>query len=141
LTDADFEVYFDLRWRVLRAPWGHPRESARDEFEDHAEHAAVRNGDGTIVGVARAHLIDVDEAQVRFMAVEESHRQQGVGSALLAYLEQAVRGRGAKRIVLNSREGVVRFYEKLGYRVVGEGPILFEKLRHKRMAKDLSAGD
>lgn len=27
-SPSDWDIYFDLRWRILRAPWGQPRAGA-----------------------------------------------------------------------------------------------------------------
>jgi len=138
-SPGDFAAYFELRWRVLRAPWGEPPGAAFDELEDEADHAIVRNEEGRIVGVGRLHAVDDASAQVRFMGVDERYRSQGVGRALLVYLEHAAMRRGLRRIVLNARSNVVGFYEKLGYRVVGDGPTFFHAVKHLRMEKDLSS--
>ena len=29
-----WDAYFDLRWRILREPWGQARESERDSLDD-----------------------------------------------------------------------------------------------------------
>ena len=33
-TTQEWESYFDLRWRVLREPWGQARGSERDDLGD-----------------------------------------------------------------------------------------------------------
>ena len=38
ISGADWIKYFDLRWRVLRAPWDQPRGSERDDREDTSIH-------------------------------------------------------------------------------------------------------
>ncbi|MCA9258906.1 MAG: GNAT family N-acetyltransferase [Planctomycetales bacterium] len=110
---------------------------ARDDLEDQAEHAVVKNGDGHVVGVGRVHLLSPDVAQIRFMGVEEGYRERGVGRALIEFLEVSARGLGAKTLVLNARSTVVGFYEKLGFRVVGEGPVFFQSVHHLKMEKAL----
>ena len=137
VTEQDFEAYFDLRWRILRAPWSQPRGSERDEYEPRAEHLYARDADGRVVGVGRLHRIDSTTAQIRFMAVEENMRRSGIGSAILNRLEQLAADRGVHRIVVNARDDVVGFYLGRGYVDAGDGPVLFGAIKHRAMKKSL----
>src|ERR1700722_14599406 len=110
-TEEEFQLYYDLRWRILREPWTQARESAKDEHEQDAFHIAAWEGDG-LVGVGRLHFNSRDESQVRYMAVEEPHAGRGIGSLILEALEAEARRRGAKRIVLNARENAISFYRR-----------------------------
>jgi GNAT superfamily N-acetyltransferase len=134
-TEAQWASYYDLRWRVLRAPWGQPPASALDELEDVAEHAMVCDDQGQAIAVGRLHCNSAEEAQIRSMAVAPAHRGRGLGRLIVQYLEQAARKRGVKTIVLNAREGAVGFYAKLEYEAVGPGPTLFGVIPHVKMQK------
>ncbi len=137
-TPAQFDEYFDLRWRVLRAPWNQPRGSERDEFDAAADHVTARDPAGRLVGIGRLHMGDGGEARIRYMATEADCRGRGVGRAVLKRLEQRAAAHGASRIVLNAREPAAGFYARAGYRVAGPGPTLFGEIRHLRMEKRLS---
>ncbi|RMD71841.1 MAG: GNAT family N-acetyltransferase [Gammaproteobacteria bacterium] len=132
-----FQRYFDLRWRILRKPWGQPPGSERDRHEKEAIHVMACDAEGTPIGIGRLHLLSDNKAQIRFMAVEERFRRQGIGSAILAELERRARALGIKRIVLNARASEKGFYERQGYRCIGRGPTLFGAIRHHKMVKDL----
>ena len=135
-SDRDFELYYDLRWRVLRERWTQVRESGRDEHEHDAYHLTA--WDGTkLVGTGRLHFNSDEEAQVRCMAVEESHARQGIGSKILKALEDRARARGAKRVVLNARESALPFYRKHRYELVDQSGTLFDSIVHWRMKKNL----
>lgn len=137
-TQSEFQDYYDLRWRILRAPWQQPRGSECDHHEDDAVHAMAINEEGNIVGVARLHQINNSTAQIRYMAVDEDWQAQGVGSALLHYLEEHARKRGIELIKLNARESHVGFYTKRGYRITGPGHVLFDEIKHQRLEKRLT---
>jgi ribosomal protein S18 acetylase RimI-like enzyme len=79
-----------------------------------------------------------DEAQVRFIAVDENARGRGYGSHILEGLEAEATRRGAQKLVLNARDNVTEFYAKHDYEVVGEAETLFGVIRHVRMEKILS---
>ena len=51
-TPKEFEEYYDLRWRILRAPWQQPRGSEKDDWEHLADHVSARDPGGRLLGVA-----------------------------------------------------------------------------------------
>ena len=134
--EKDMEQYFELRWRVLRKPWNQPRGSEIDEMDDRAIHLAAYDGD-RIVAVARLHFNSEEEAQIRYMAVDERYRNRGMGSEMLKELERVAREKGAKYIVLEARENAVNFYLKNGYVIVKKSFLLFDSIQHYRMMKRL----
>lgn len=136
-TKDEFARYYDLRWRILRAPWNQPKGSEQDELEGEAIHIVVIDKD-KIVGCGRAHFNTEDEAQIRYMAVENHWQGKGIGKLILDELEKRVLGKGAKKIILHARENVVRFYQKSGYKVVRQSHTLFNEIKHFLMEKELS---
>ncbi|MEX2163740.1 MAG: GNAT family N-acetyltransferase [Sulfuricaulis sp.] len=136
-TPEQWGEYFDLRWRILRAPWDQPRGSEKDEFDEIADHVTVRDQEGRLLGVGRLHMNNKKEAQIRYMATEEDCRGLGIGRVIIKKLEELARARGVERIVLNARDNVVGFYLRFGYTVTGPGPTLFGKVKHSKMEKRL----
>lgn len=133
-TGQEFFDYYDLRWRILRAPWNQPKGSEQDELEGRAIHIiAVENN--KIVGCGRAHFNSDEEAQIRYMAVENEWRGKGVGKLILDELEKRVVEKGAKKIILHARENVVKFYEGNGYKLVKQSHTLFGVIPHYLMEK------
>jgi predicted GNAT family N-acyltransferase len=136
-SDDEWNSYYDLRWRVLRAPWGQPPGGDPDEGSQKTVHAMIAGDGGRAIAVGRLLFKSAAEAQVRSMATEEAARGRGLGRRVMEYLEQAARAEGVTTIFLNAREDVVPFYAKLGYEVTGDGPTLFDCIRHKAMRKQL----
>jgi ribosomal protein S18 acetylase RimI-like enzyme len=141
-SPKDFELYYDLRWRILRKPWNQPKGSEKDELEDKSIHVMVCNEDRTClparqvpIGVGRAHFNSDEEAQIRYMAVEEEWQRKGIGKMILSYLEEKVKEKGARNIVLNARDIAIKFYERNGYQIVKEAHTLFDVIPHYRMMK------
>lgn len=137
-TAADWESYYNLRWRVLRAHWGQERGSERDPQDSDAFHQMICHPDGKALAAGRLHLNSASEAQVRYMAVDEQFQGKKLGSAILQALETEAFRLQATKIVLNSRDAAVPFYEKHGYRRVAEAPSLFGTIRHLRMEKKIT---
>ena len=136
-TAHEWDRYFDLRWRVLRAPWQQPRGSERDDRETDGSHLALWDHTATPVAVGRIHLNSPAEAQVRYMAVEPGTEGSGLGSRILLALEARARELGARTVVLNSRDRATRFYERHGYAAIGPSETMFGEVKHVRMRKEL----
>ena len=127
---------------MLRAPWGQPPGSERDELEASAWHRLAALADGSVIACGRLHRDPAapDTGVLRYMAVDPAWRGRGVGSALLAALEAAARQAGLSRLRLAAREAAVPFYRRHGYRPLGPGHTLFGEVRHVRMQKSLTGG-
>jgi len=136
-TPAEWKNYFDLRWRVLRAPWNQPRGSEKDERESESVHFMIVGVDSAALAIGRLHFNTPAEAQVRFMAVDPRARGRGLGSVVLRECERRARAAGAASIVLNARDDVQGFYLRHGFVVVGPGETLFSAIKHVRMRKEL----
>ncbi len=136
-TPDEFEKYYDLRWRILRKPWDQPRGSEKDDKEGTAIHVMVCEKDRIPVGAGRSHFNSADEAQIRFMAVEENMQGRGIGAMLLKELERRSKEKGAKYIILNARDTAIKFYEKYGYEITKQSYTLFESVPHFEMRKEL----
>lgn len=114
----------DLRHAVLRQ--GLPREAAvfeGDQGPDAMHWAAIDESD-RVVGCATLHpsAWEGEPAwQLRGMAVAKGVRSQGVGGRLVAALLEWVGSQTPGRVVwANARVPAVRFYQRLGWRVVSE---------------------
>ena len=134
---AEWDDYFDLRWRVLRAPWQQPRGSEKDDLEAESQHLMIAGEDSRPLAIGRLHFNTPAEAQVRFMAVDPSAQGRGLGGKILQECERRARAAGAKSIVLNARDDAERFYLKHGFEVVGPAPTIFDAVKHVRMRKVL----
>jgi predicted N-acetyltransferase YhbS len=131
-TDPRYTAELDLRYRVLRAPLGLGREDVGFPREEEALHL-VAVVDGAVVGCA---LFDVVTGRVRAMAVDPSVQRSGIGSRLVARLEEEVSRRGIRLVRLHARAQVVRFYVRIGYEAEGE-PFTEVGIPHRAMTKAL----
>ncbi|MDH3527295.1 MAG: GNAT family N-acetyltransferase [Gammaproteobacteria bacterium] len=132
---AEFEQYYDLRWKILRAPWNQPRGSEQDTLDATSIHVMVIADNKVALGVGRLHFNTISEAQIRFMAVDVGHQRRGIGTLILKALETRGAELGATRIVLDARETALGFYCKLGYSTTGPGPMLYDRIAHVKMSK------
>tara|TARA_B110000467_G_scaffold16777_1_gene14742 strand:- start:190 stop:633 length:444 start_codon:yes stop_codon:yes gene_type:complete len=136
-TIQEFKFYFQLRWEILRKPWGQPKGSERDESDSTAIHRMILDRDGHIIGVGMLLLNSFKEAQIRFMAVSEDSQGMKVGTLLMQSLESIACERKSSFIILQSREKSVKFYEKNGFKVIKKSYLLFGEIQHFLMHKNL----
>lgn len=140
-TDAEFEIYYDLRWQLLCKPWNQPEGSEKDEYDTHGIHRMVVDEQGKPIAIGRLHVTSMEEGQIRHMAVAPAHQGHGLGTLVMMALEEEARQQGIKRLILNSREKSVDFYTKFGFRITGDAPTLFGNVEHQQMQKNLSESD
>ena len=135
-SPEEFNHYYQLRHRILRAPWGEPEGSEIDDMENRCFHIMVMDNDRT-VGVGRLQYNSSDEAQIRYMAVEKEYERNGIGRMIVDALEQEAESNGIRTVVLDARKPAVGFYQKLGYGTEGKSYVLFDEIQHYRMVKHL----
>lgn len=138
-TPTEWAAYYELRYTVLRQPWGQQvgSERADDDTASTTQHAAAFAADGQLVGVGRLHPSGPGQGQLRYMAVAAGHQSQGTGGKVLHYLEAAALAAGLHEIVLHARETAVPFYQRHGYSVVAPSHTLFGVVPHFLMRKNL----
>ena len=137
-TEDEFKAYFNLRWQLLRKPWHQTKGSEQDDIEDQCYHLIAIDKKHLVIGVARLQFNTNNEAQIRYMAVDASHQNQGIGRALIERLEAHVISLGHNVITLDARDTAMGFYTRLGYSTEAKSYLLFDEIQHYLMQKDLS---
>ena len=135
-SQKEYETMYDLRWRILREPWNQPPGSEKDEMEDQSYHFIIVL-DNKIVATARLHKNSESEGQIRYLAVEEEYRKQGIASKLLYYIEGFAIKLGLSSLILNARQTAQPLFERIGYKVLREGHLLFGEIPHFVMWKKI----
>lgn len=119
-TREDFKQYYDLRYRVLREPWGQPRGTEKDDYEPISQHfMAVESENGEILGVVKMFEKEPGVAWVSHLAVAGRHQNKGIGRLLMDHVENLAREQGYKTIGCMSRLNTTKYFEKMGYKVAG----------------------
>jgi ribosomal-protein-alanine N-acetyltransferase len=97
-----------------------PRRVMRS-LKDGATNVVVARQAGNLGGFAIMKYAD-DEAHLLLLAVRPTQRRQGLGSALLAWLETTVQVAGLASVTLEARadnQVACAFYAARGYTVIG----------------------
>lgn len=97
----------------------------------------------TEVGLVQARRRPPADCLVFSMWVAPDARRTGVGKALIDAIAEWARGWGGQRIVLwvfGANEGALRFYERLGFKLLPEGPDAESGQAFGALAMELALG-
>lgn len=94
----------------------------REEFDTQDGQAVHLTAfiDGKPAGCLRYFTADGKEYHIGRVAVLPEYRKEKLGSRLLAAAEAQICARGAEKIVLSAQCRVASFYEKNGYKPLGD---------------------
>ena len=139
-SSEEFRKYYNLRYEILRKPWGQPIGSERDEKEETSIHRMIIDEKtGKVLAVGRLQFNSIDEAQIRYMAVLDDFQGQGLGSQIISTMEDVAQRNGNKWMILSARENALQFYNNNGYVIVKKTHLLFNKIQHWLMRKELAS--
>ena len=136
LNSKEFKEYDLFRWKILRKPIGKEIDSLKDQYEESSFHL-IGIKDKIIIGCGRLHFNNKDEAQIRYMAVEERYQGKGIGKKILELLEKNAKKNNAKKIILNARDHVLSFYKSSNYTAIGKYDGSDTSIPHTRMVKKI----
>jgi ribosomal protein S18 acetylase RimI-like enzyme len=120
-SESDEAAVIDL-WREVspNAPaWNDPALDIRRKLAVQRQLFLVAASDTEILGTVMGGY-DGHRGWAYYVVVSPKHRRKGTGTALMAALEQRLAQLGCPKVnlqVRKSHEGVVAFYQKLGYTV------------------------
>jgi ribosomal protein S18 acetylase RimI-like enzyme len=78
-------------------------------------------GDDVVAGIVLAIALEPDVVELKAVAVEPGHQEQGIGKRMLADVLAELRLRGCKRVVVgtaNAAIGQLAYYQKAGFRLL-----------------------
>ena len=134
--NQEWEKYLLFRWEMLRKPLGMSKDSLSDSVEEESFHLMGISKEGRVIASGRVHFNSKNEAQIRYMAVDENFKRKGVGTEIVKELENYAISKGIVNMILNARENAISFYLSLGYEEVG--PYQSDTgIPHKTMKKSL----
>ena len=103
-------------------------------MDEDSIHVMAIKGD-KVIGCGRGHFNSEEQAQIRYMAVDEDFQGHGIGLRILKALDEELTENEAKEIILKARENAVSLYEKQEYEIYKKGDILFGEIKHYWMRK------
>jgi predicted GNAT family N-acyltransferase len=136
-TTEDRDAAFALRRAVFEQEQHIPRPLDRDAHDFNADHVVAFDGEGRCVGTGRIVRLDSRTCQLGRQATAPSHRNQGVGAAVLDQLERMARLRGVAELAVHAQLPAESFYEHRGF--VREGSVFEDQgVPHVLMRKRLT---
>jgi ribosomal protein S18 acetylase RimI-like enzyme len=115
----EYKQMVDLRQQVLRKPLG--LEFTKEELDQEKNDVLIAAyEDDRMLGCCILTEVEPDKVRLRQMAVISGLQGKGIGRVLMQFAENIARDRGYKKLTMHARKAVIGFYEKLGYKVVGE---------------------
>jgi GNAT superfamily N-acetyltransferase len=132
---GEYTQMINLRHLLLRKPLG----LSFDEDELEREKNDILIGcfeDDRLEGCCLLTEVSPKTLRLRQMAVVSGLQGKGIGKVLMQFAENIARDRGYKKIMMHARETAIGFYEKIGYKKLGDE---FEEVSipHYVMEKDL----
>lgn len=131
----DYQKMIDMRLAVLRKPLG----------LDFSEEELAREKDDILIGCFEDDKLEgcclltkvaPQTVKLRQMAVTSGLQGKGIGRVLLNFAENVARDKGFTKMTMHARKNALGFYEKLGYKVVGD-EFIEVTLPHFAMEKEL----
>jgi predicted GNAT family N-acyltransferase len=115
---VEYEKMVTLRNDVLRKPLG--LSFAPDELAKEKEDILIGAFDEDVI-LACCLLTKIDNKSLRLrqMAVQNNMQGKGIGASMMNFAETVARDKGYKKLMMHARKNALGFYEKLGYKVMG----------------------
>ena len=114
----EYEQMIRLRHQILRQPLG--LNFSDEELEMEKDNILIASfEDDEMLGCCMLKPVDSQTLQLRQMAVPDKLQGKGVGASIISFAENLARDKGYSRIMMHARDTAIGFYEKFGYKTVG----------------------
>lgn len=138
-TDTSSTVYKDalsIRKKVFIEEQEVDESLEIDDLEEKTLHIVGYLSDSPTC-TARLYKKDDSSVKVQRVAVLNEYRHKKIGQLLIAEIEKIAKNElGGDRLVLDSQDHAIPFYEKSGFKVEGEG-FLDANIPHHFMYKEI----
>lgn len=116
---VEYHQMVKLRDDLLRRPLG--LTFSPNELENEKDNMLIAAfEDEEMLGCCMLVEEKSDTVRLRQMAVLNDLQGKGIGRALMGFAENLARDRGYRTISMHARKNTVLFFEKMGYKTVGD---------------------
>jgi predicted GNAT family N-acyltransferase len=131
----EYQQMLLLRVEILRKPLG--LDFSESDIEaDKKDLLIGAFDDGRIIGCCVLTHESGETIRLRQMAVKNTIQGKGVGQQILRFAEIMAKDKGYNTLSMHARDTAIGFYEKQGYKVVGD-PFLEVTIPHHKLEKKL----
>ncbi|HAO47351.1 MAG TPA: GNAT family N-acetyltransferase [Ferruginibacter sp.] len=115
----EYQQMVKLRNDILRMPLG--LSFTDDELAREKEDILIGAfDDDEMLACCLLTKTDPTSVRLRQMAVQNNLQGKGIGASMMNFAETIARDKGFKKLTMHARKTALGFYEKLGYKVVGD---------------------
>ncbi len=118
LDNDERELAYAIRFEVFVGEQNVPPEIELDAEDEDAVHI-ISEEDGKALGCARV-ILENGDAHIGRLAVRREHRGRGIGADICRFIIKYANGIGYNRFWLHAQLHAKGFYERLGFKPVGE---------------------
>lgn len=115
----EYEQMVMLRYEILRRPLG-LAFSASDLESEKNDILIAAYDDGRILGCCILTPESENEIRLRQMAVRPKQQGKGIGQQIMRFAETLARDKGYTTLTMHARDTAIGFYQKQGYKIMGE---------------------
>ncbi len=109
-----------LRDEILRRPLG--LSFSQDDLDKEKEDILIAAfDDDEILGCCLLTQTAADTVKLRQMAVKNNLQGKGIGQAIMNFAETLARDKGYKKLTMHARDTAIGFYERCGFKILGDG--------------------
>ena len=115
----EYQQMVALRREVLRKPLG--LSFTADELAKEKDDILIAAfDDDEMLACCLLTKMDNKCLRLRQMAVQDNLQGKGIGASMMNFAELVARDKGYQKLIMHARKTAVGFYEKLGYKSVGD---------------------
>ncbi len=113
-SDRELKSAFEVRRQVFVEEQGISEDLELDEYDSEALHMVVKDK-GRVIGTARVRFLATEQAKLERMAVLRPFRRRGIGRGIISFLNEELKRRQVRQVVLHAQYPVVAFYKSCGF--------------------------
>ena len=134
-SDRELKSAFEVRRQVFVEEQGITEDLELDEYDREALHMVVKDGE-RVIGTARVRFLGTGQAKLERMAVLRSFRRRGIGRRISSFLNEELRNRQIRQVVLHAQYSAIVFYKSCGFEESGL-PFWEAGIKHIKMQRSI----
>ncbi|MCH5321154.1 MAG: GNAT family N-acetyltransferase [Eubacterium sp.] len=116
--DRDFKIVKAIRTAVFTNEQGADADKEFDELDNFSDFALLYDGENA---VATARVVEISKGyKIGRIAVLKEYRGKGYGEDIVRSVTEKAFDNGADKVYVDAQNYAVPFYEKIGFKVIGE---------------------